>query len=235
MLAYHNKPEIKEALLAQLKAHRLADEIIKGVYWENGKGCAVGCTVHSGYHTEYETKLGIPIMLARLEDVIFEGLPNEVAKLWPERFAEAINVGADLSLVGWEFQYWLLTTEAVNLGINHPLVKDAVRQCADLMNTLRLGGEVTAESAENAVKSAESVRNTITHNYHAKNSAYSAINSAYSAYNRVHDAAQSAYNAAESARDVAKNVNSAIFSLMAGKLIELISTKGEHDHVHQSI
>lgn len=89
MLAYHNDPSIKTALLAQLEGHRLADQIVKGQYWQNGKGCAVGCTIHSGNHAEYETRFGIPQALARLEDMIFEGLPNDLAMVWPGRFTSA--------------------------------------------------------------------------------------------------------------------------------------------------
>ncbi len=83
MQAYHNKPEIKETYLQRVRAHKAADEIIKGTYWEDGKGCAVGCTIHDSDHSRYEAELGIPEWLARVEDVIFEGLPNRRASLWP--------------------------------------------------------------------------------------------------------------------------------------------------------
>jgi hypothetical protein len=39
MIAYHNDETIKSAIMAHLAEHRAADEIIKGTYWENGKGC----------------------------------------------------------------------------------------------------------------------------------------------------------------------------------------------------
>ena len=86
MKAFHSDPALKEQILTQLQAHYDADEIIKGVYWENGKGCAVGCTIHSRHHKNYETKLGIPEVLAYLEDNIFEWLPNDGAKEWPGNF-----------------------------------------------------------------------------------------------------------------------------------------------------
>src|SRR5260370_14194673 len=107
LLAYHGEPAIKDKYLARVAAHRAADQIIHGKYWENGKGCAVGCTIHSGNHAAYETELGIPVMLARLEDVIFEGMGNGNASTWPERFLSAIRPSADLSLVGWKFLLWL--------------------------------------------------------------------------------------------------------------------------------
>ena len=72
MIAFHNDPTIKEKYLSRVTEHERADEIVKGQYWENGKGCAVGCTIHSGNHAAYETELGIPRWMARLEDCISE-------------------------------------------------------------------------------------------------------------------------------------------------------------------
>lgn len=106
--AFHNDQQIKEKYLSRVHAHRLADEIIKGQYWEGGKGCAVGCTIHSGEHDRYETELGIPRWLARLQDSIFEGLPNDQALDFPEQFLSSIPVGADLTKVYNRFMIWLL-------------------------------------------------------------------------------------------------------------------------------
>ena len=108
LLAFHNKEEIKEEYLARVGAHQKADEIIKGKYWENGHGCAVGCTIHSSSHGSYEIELGIPRGIAHLEDGIFEGLPSNEAKLFPAKFLNAIKVGADLSQVADKFLHWLL-------------------------------------------------------------------------------------------------------------------------------
>ena len=72
MLAYHNDPQLKKEILEQLQRHYDADEIVKGQYWENGKGCAVGCTLHTDQHKEYETRFGMPVRVAHLEDVIVE-------------------------------------------------------------------------------------------------------------------------------------------------------------------
>ena len=106
MKAFHNDPAIKEKYLSRVREHALADEIIKGVYWEKGRGCAVGCTIHSSNHKAYEDELGIPMILARLEDGIFECLPLDRAKLWPEQFLNIIKVGADLSNVWPKFADW---------------------------------------------------------------------------------------------------------------------------------
>jgi hypothetical protein len=108
LIAFHSKPAEKAKILKQLRTHAKADEIIQGQYWENGRGCAVGCTLHGSNHADYEPKFGIPQVLARLEDRIFEGLPNAEAKKWPITFMSAIKPGADLSDVWPQFAIWLL-------------------------------------------------------------------------------------------------------------------------------
>ena len=108
MQAFLGKASVKREYLSRVRKHRKADELIHGTYWEHGKGCAVGCTVHSGNHGDYETQLGIPRILARLEDGIFESLSNGKAQEWPERFLSAIKPGADLSLVWPKFAVWML-------------------------------------------------------------------------------------------------------------------------------
>jgi|HubBroStandDraft_6_1064221.scaffolds.fasta_scaffold00550_25 hypothetical protein len=113
MLTFHGKQELKDSRIAQVRAHRLADQLVRGVYWQDGKGCAVGCTIHSGSHEAYETELGIPVELAYFEDRVFESLSNGAALMWPERFLEAIPVGVDLRAthVNKRFVLALLTDE----------------------------------------------------------------------------------------------------------------------------
>lgn len=154
MLAYHGDPAIRAEYLGRVAQHRAADQLLQSHgYWRDGKGCAVGCTVHSSNHADYESLLGIPQMLARLEDAIFEGLPVEGARLWPERFLSAIRPGQDLGRVGWQLLYWLLTDPVANPGITHPVVADAVRQCALVISPLAAGHAVS-RSAANAAWSA---------------------------------------------------------------------------------
>ncbi len=111
MLAYHNDPKLKQTLLAQLQAHYDADEIVKGIYWQHGKGCAVGCILHSDDHSLFPTRLGIPEAIAYLIDVVFEGLPNQNAKEWPLKVMSAIPVGADLFDVTRQFLLRILSDE----------------------------------------------------------------------------------------------------------------------------
>ena len=107
--------ETKDKYIARVKAHQEADQIIKGQYWENGKGCAVGCTIEGSDHSKYEKELGIPKEIAYLEDTIFENLPNELAMTFPLRFLEAVPVKADLSKVVAKFVIWQFEDEAYGL------------------------------------------------------------------------------------------------------------------------
>ena len=51
----------KAKYVKRMRQHAEADEIVQGQYWENGKGCATGCLMHSSEpHKEMEEKLGIP-------------------------------------------------------------------------------------------------------------------------------------------------------------------------------
>jgi hypothetical protein len=124
MQAYLNDPELKIKLIGELEKHKAADAIVKGVYGSRVnnpvgfRGCAVGCTLHSlgytgGYdnHSAYEPLLGIPQSLARIQDGIFEGLPNADALEWPMQFAQAIRPGADLLPVVDRFMLALMVDE----------------------------------------------------------------------------------------------------------------------------
>ena len=149
MLSYHSDPAIKHKYLARVEGHAAADEIIKGRYWEAGKGCAVGCTIHGAAHSDFEHELGIPQILAWLEDVIFEGLPNRLAKTWPERFLSAIEPGKDLSRVGWQLLHWLLTDTGFG-ETDHPAVRHAVTRCRLVIEPLLHGHPPDRTEAEQA-------------------------------------------------------------------------------------
>ncbi len=197
MLAYHSDAAIKSKYLDRIKAHAKADELIKGQYWGGGKGCAVGCTIHGDEHIRYEKELGIPLMLARLEDQIFEGLPNPQAKKWPVKFLSAIKTGVDLSKVGDRFLAWLVR-DLLRLTKHEASIK-AINVIADLYDRQVLGEMIATE----VWKSARSAAAAAAYAYaDAANSAAAAAG--YAAYA---DAAR--YNH---------------YILMADKLIELLKS-----------
>ena len=225
MLAFTNTTVTKAELLAQLQLHHDADEIVKGHYWEEGKGCAVGCAIHSGNHAEYEPRFGIPEALAQLEDAIFEGLPNGEAKKFPLQFVEAIRPGADLSKVQYHFCAWILADpeHGVIRFAGNPEwgVAAAVQTVADLcarMATDDVPAEAEWSAAESAAESArraaESARRA------AESGAESARSAAESASWSARSAARSAAESASwSARSAAE---SASYQAMRDKLLELL-------------
>lgn len=217
MLAFHNDKKIQKKYINRVKAHYKADEIVQGIYWENGKGCAVGCTIendgglNNDWHGRYEKALGVPRVLARLEDRIFEGLTNGEAKEFPLRFVKAINVGADLSLVFYKFMYWLLVDpkEGV-IQYARPDGRKAIQDIADLFERKINGEDVDFERWMKARRAAAAA-------YAAYADAYAdAAAAAYAA------AAAAAYAAAAAAAAAAQKARSARFSAMAEKLISLL-------------
>lgn len=110
MRAFHGDPEVKAKYLRRVINHQRLDSIVQGTYWEDHKGCAVGCTLHSpeddylrfdegDIHVAYESELGLPEWVAELEDFIFEQLTDPtIIRDWPLRFLEVIPVGARYGL-----------------------------------------------------------------------------------------------------------------------------------------
>jgi hypothetical protein len=129
VISFHGNAEIKEAKIIALNTHKELDNLIQRTYFDSSerKGCAVTCTMFtpeefasgevdtSNIHARYVTELGIPRIIARLEDKIFEGLPVAESKNWPLDFMNAIPVGVDLENVWRKFMIWLLVdnTEGV--------------------------------------------------------------------------------------------------------------------------
>ena len=224
MQAFHNDTAIKAMFLDRIAQHAAEDAIVKGQYWKNGKGCAIGCTYHSSDHMTAEREAGIPVALARLEDTIFEGLPNDLAMTWPARFMAAVPVGADLSLVVPRWMLWLLTESGIE-GYRHPTVAPAVEQVAAVLrHWIKVGvpDRGAADSAESAVWGA------------AWNVAWSAARSAESAARSAawsaESAARAAWSAAESAaaesaaRSAARSVaRSVAWGAMSDALLRLIA------------
>lgn len=241
MKAFHNDPKIKQKYLNRVAAHRAADKLVQGLTWDDGKGCAIGCTLEAYDHSRYPTELGIPEMLARLEDSIFEGLSNGTAQAWPERFLRAVEPGVDLSTVGWKFLHWLLTDSLIG-AYDHELVRDAVQQCAAVLEPLANGGKVDHDAAESAATSATSAANAAwvaesaawraeSAESAARSAASAARSAAWSAKSAARSAATSARSAAKSAAWVAaasaanaawRAAESEAWAKMADKLIELL-------------
>ncbi len=232
LVAYHGKVEIRDLHVARIQEHRAAERLVQhyGYYnYASRKGCAVGCTLQRDLngvdergpsnHKEYETQLGIPQILARLEDGIFEGLPKDRAMSWPEEFLMAIQPGADLSGVWKQFAPWLLIDE------QHGVIKfaktDAQREAINRVAQLYLREEaVSPQEWRDASAAADKERRAA---YAAAYDAAAYDAAAYAAYAAdaaYAAAADAAYAAADAAAAAAARSQSRI--AQADKLLELL-------------
>jgi len=228
MEAFLNDKKIQRKFIRRLEEHSKLDEIIKGQYWEDGKGCAVGCTIHSDTHNCYEIELGIPEWVARLEDSLFEGMPNEQAKEFPLKLLKAVPLGFS----NWQHIYHQLCIfmlEDICKNTDNKLVQKAVCDIITLHKTESkdVSAWSAAESAawsaaESAAWSAAESAAWSAAESAARSAARSAESAAWSAARSARSARSAAWSAAESARSAWSAAWSAAFYQISEKLIELL-------------
>jgi hypothetical protein len=220
LLSYHNDPMIKQKYIGRVISHRKADAIIQGTGWENGRGCAVGCTLENYDHSQYPIELGLPEWIAYLEDEIFEGLTNQEAIYWPEKFLQAIPIGVNLENIKHKLAILrldrLFKLQQENLDKNPDLKNviekiflsiNVVKQCHVAgLNKKYCDWAAAWSAAQSAAWSAWSAAWSARS---AARSAWSAAWSARSAAWSARSAARSAWSAAWSARSAARSAQSA--------------------------
>jgi hypothetical protein len=224
LLAYHNNPAIKEKYLQRVNHHAEMDEIIHGTGWEGGKGCAVGCTMHAYNHAAYETEIGVPQSIARLEDAIFEGMKNGDSKLFPARFLKAIPVGADLSLVTARFMVWLLSDSdhgVIRFTKGHPKSADAVYAVTALYERVIAGETISPDKWKRAARAAAAEAAAAAAAAEAAAEAAEAAEAAAEAAAWAAEAAEAA--AAWAAWAAARAAHRSAYKAMAEKLLQLLS------------
>ena len=232
--AYHGDQALKEETVGKARMHKEASEFVRDAYFsKNGKTkvCAVGCILEdpNGGHHLYPTRWGIPEWLAHLEEKIFTGLPDEKMAAWPERFLDAIPVGADFEGLADRLAIRRLKEECLPLSGHWPesVKAEVVASIEQTIAALEGKGDReaaawSAASAWSAAWSAWSARSAESA-WSAAWSAWSAAESAWSAWSArsaesAWSAAWSAASAAWSARSAA-SAESAAFEREADRLI----------------
>ena len=174
MITYNGDPVFKKQFVAEVVKHRKSDMVLQGTYGQqNGRwrGCAVACSLRSldilkgrkpkveyNDHPRFEREGLWPEWLARLEDAIFENLPQEQALLWPEKLAKAVPVGVDIEPVKWKFCAFLLSENierVLVLDIKAELkeqVVSAIRQVLAIHENAISTGVWNESAAESAAK-----------------------------------------------------------------------------------
>ena len=240
MKAYLGDPKLKDRFIKEIAKHEKADEIAQGAYetmdGEKTVFCAVGCSLKSmnrilgkdgsvSLHARYEPELGIPQVLARLEDRIFEGLPEAEMKTWPRRFAEAIDVGANLSKVWPKFAIWLLVDPedgVIRFAGGWKDVAEAVRKAASIYQAMEGGNpmgrdHILAIRSECRTAAAAAADSAVSAAYAAAYAADAADSAAYAAAYAADSAVSAAYAAAAVAY-----ARKAFYVRMSEKLVELL-------------
>ena len=207
LISFFGDPSIKEKYLKQLKLHYKNDEIIQGQYWGDGKGCAVGCLIHSSYHAYFEKMFGLPEWLAYIVDRIFESLKDKKAKRFAVLWFDAVPVGVNLEIMKHKFFIFLLQKICKNTKQRD--VKKSIQKIISLhVKCVKLGDCSVSDSDWSVAELA------------ARSAARSASWSGGSAELAVRSAAWSAVRSAESAAESA--ARSAALTTISEKLIELL-------------
>ena len=193
---FHGSRVVGNFYRARVAWHAERDQFRRGHYTEGElspeggfTGCAVGCSIHGSNHQGYESQIGVPMVLARLEDRIFESLAVldlPAAKAWPVDFMGAIREGADLGMVWPRFALWLLADpeDGVLRLAKRPAATAAIKGVTGLYEEWVTSGKKPDVERWRAARSAAA--------------AYAA---AYAAADAAADAA--AYAAADAAADAA--------------------------------
>jgi hypothetical protein len=129
-----------DKLRQEVEAHLASDSIIQGHYWseESGKGCFIGCLAHSDNTEILETIYGLPVMVLRIAESIFESLPEDEAKAFFAALPSAVGCdGKDLTRVGWQF----LAAELQSMPKQYAEVQGTIDPVIAGMNLLASGKE----------------------------------------------------------------------------------------------
>ncbi len=223
LIAYHGSQEIKDATVARMVGHIEADELVRGLGFENGRGCAVGCTLNKYEHKAFETELGIPEWVAHLNDTLHENTSDDV---WPTlqlRFLRAVEPGMSFDGLDFKIKSFIQARNierVQGLDISETLKAEVIKSiqtvkvlCDEFSEDDELWSAAESaawSAAESAARSAESA---------AESAARSAESAAESAESAEWSAAWSAESAARSAESAAE---SAEYDAIAEEFIRLV-------------
>ena len=247
MKSYPNPLLSREVMVAEAQAHREADRLVIGRYWDRNRGCSVGCSIETvnlrtggkmshADHGGLAEALGIPEPLVQLQDAIYEGLPRGLRQAWPERFYTALPADADLSGVWPAFAVWTLRELVYPVaGVNRHVVERVARGIEnnwahDVRNAARAAeraAQYIGEAAERAGAGAAE-----------RAAAWAAVEAARAAEGAAAEAARATGEAARAAAEAAAEAAwtatefaaeaaaDAAWIKMADKLCELMAACG---------
>jgi hypothetical protein len=157
MRAFHADPALKQEILARLKTHAQAGEILNCAHvWDDGKGGPVACMVHDTDLAVWQQRCGIPKAVGSALDLAASHLDGpEQAAGFAIEWVEAVEVGQDLRGVAPALLAWLLSDrEHGILRFAEPeAVREAIGRVADL-HRRAAAGDVAPEAEWRAARAA---------------------------------------------------------------------------------
>ena len=142
-----------DKLREEVAAHVAADSIAQGIYWDNKtkRGCFIGCLAKRDDPSLNEATYGLPVMLQRIAESIFEGLPANEAKAFFATLPDAVGCdGKDLTKVSWQF----LAAELRSLPEQPAEIQAVIDPVIAGMDLLASGQEWPAARADAAARAA---------------------------------------------------------------------------------
>ena len=142
-----------DKLRQEVAAHVAADSIVQGTYWDavSKSGCFIGCLAHEDNPAFNETAYGLPVMVQRIAENIFEALPADEAKKFFAALPSAVNCdGKNLTNVGWQF----LAAELRSLPKQPAKIQAVIDPVITGMDLLASGQEWAAAAADAAAADA---------------------------------------------------------------------------------
>jgi hypothetical protein len=189
-----------DKLRQEVAKHVAADSVVQGIYWnrESNRGCFIGCLAQSDDPRVNETTYGLPIMVQRIAESIFESLPANEAKSFFAALPGAVSCdGKDLSNVGWQF----LAAELRALPKQSDNIQAVIDPVIEGMDLLVIGQEWPADAAASAAYAARAAAAADAANAAnaARAAAWAAADAAWAAADAAHAAADAAWAAADAA------------------------------------
>jgi hypothetical protein len=164
-----------EQLRIEVRDHLAADAVVRGRYWEDGKGCFIGCLAHSDDPELAFERFGLPIAVLRIAEGIFEALPDDEGRAFFAALPDAVGRdGKDLSRVHWAF----LASELRALPKVSADLQAVIDPVIAGMDILSIGGVWDKDAAYAYAAAADAAADAAAR---AARAAYAAADAAYAA------------------------------------------------------
>lgn len=151
--------EIKDKYIERALMHSEADDFVKEIYLEDGKGSAIACLSHdkNNPHKTLSRELSTPEWVFHVVDVIFEGLGIDDYKQWTVDFVKSIPVG--INDKEWETNikapFIIYILESTLGKFNHekfPDIKTAIDRSIELWKRKDIGSQDFMKASDEAVE-----------------------------------------------------------------------------------